>query len=68
MPDEEEYETALRNAERDLEAAETAADVRRVWRTHMGTLGHRTLGRLLLGRSAQELLARRIDRGSGGDS
>ncbi len=66
MADEEEYEAALRNAERELTAAESAAGVRRIWRTYLGTLGHRTLGRLLLGRSAQELLSRRVDRGGGG--
>ena len=53
------YETALRTAERELQGAATAQDVRRVWRAHMGTLGHRTLGRLLLGRSAGDLAARR---------
>jgi hypothetical protein len=57
-----EYETALRTAERELHSAATAEDVRRVWRAHMGTLGHRALGRLLLGRPAGELAARRRKR------
>ncbi len=57
-----EYESALREAERELAKAATAADVRRIWQKDFGTLGHRTLGRLLLGRSADELLARRAER------
>ncbi|OGO49792.1 MAG: hypothetical protein A2148_07370 [Chloroflexi bacterium RBG_16_68_14] len=60
-----EYETALREAERELAQAATAEDVRRIWRKHFGTLGHRALGRLLLGRSAGELLTRRAGRSEG---
>jgi hypothetical protein len=58
----EEYEAALKAAERELSQATTSEDVRRVWRRHFGVLGHRTLGRLLLGRSAEELLTRRAER------
>ena len=57
-----EYESALREAERELDEAATAEDVRRIWRKHFGVLGHRALGRVLLGRSADELLARRSKR------
>ena len=60
-----EYESALREAERDLSGAASADDIRRIWRKHYGALGHRTLGRLLLGRSAGELLARRTTRSQG---
>jgi hypothetical protein len=56
------YETSLKTAERDFAAATTADEVRQAWRTHFSTLGHRTLGRLLLGRSADELLERRASR------
>jgi hypothetical protein len=56
------YEAAALQAERDLRDARTADDVRQVWRRHFGVLGHRTLGRLLLGRSAEELLTRRAER------
>lgn len=59
MTSEAEYEQNLREAERDLREAQTADDVRRAWRKYFGTLGHRALGRLLVGRSADELLARR---------
>ena len=57
----EEYEAAMKAAERDLKQAQTADDVRSVWRTHTGMLGHRTLGRLLLGQSADRLLDRRAE-------
>jgi hypothetical protein len=59
MPTEDEYEAAITAADRDLKNASTAEDVRRVWREHMGTLGHRTLGRLLIGQSLDRLLERR---------
>jgi hypothetical protein len=57
-----EYESVLRQAERELMTAATADDVRTIWRNHFGTLGHRTLGRLLIGRSAKELATRRSER------
>ncbi len=63
MTSPEEYSSALREAAQELASAATADDVRHVWRKHYGTLGHRTLGRLLLGRSADDLLARRAARG-----
>jgi hypothetical protein len=59
---EEEYEAAIKDAERSLKQAQTADDVRGVWRKHTGSLGHRTLGRLLLGQSADRLLDRRAER------
>jgi len=62
MATEEEYEAAIKAAERDLKQAQTAEDVRGVWRRHSGTLGHRTLGRLLMGQSADRLLDRRAER------
>jgi hypothetical protein len=57
-----EYESVLRQAEHELLNAKTADEVRNIWRTHFGTLGHRTLGRLLLGRSAKELAVKRSER------
>jgi hypothetical protein len=53
------FDLAAREAEKALRDARTADDVRNAWKKYMGTLGHRTLGRLLLGRSAAELIARR---------
>ncbi len=59
MTSPDEYESVLRQAARELAEAATADDVRRIWRQHFGALGHRALGRLLLGRPADELLSRR---------
>jgi len=53
------YELAIREAEKALSAARTAGDIRDAWRKYNGALGHRTLGRLLLGKSAAELIHRR---------
>ena len=58
----DEYESSLKQAEQELGQAQTAEDVRRVCRRHIGVLGHRALGRLLLGRPAEELLTRRAER------
>jgi hypothetical protein len=52
------YDLTIREAEKALAAARTAGDVRNVWKRYNKTLGHRTLGRLLMGRSAAELVAR----------
>jgi hypothetical protein len=65
VPADEEYETALRAADKGLREATTADDVRRVWRQHVGTLGHRTLGRLLGGMSVDRILDRRDERAQG---
>jgi len=62
MATDEEYETTIKAAELELKQAETADAVREVWRKHTGSLGHRTLGRLLMGQSAEKLLDRRADR------
>jgi hypothetical protein len=59
MPDIEEQVEALHAAEKELKAAASADDVRAVWRKYYLTIGHRKLGRLLLGRTAEQLLAGR---------
>ena len=53
------YDLTMREAEKALREARTADDVRNIWRKHVAALGHRTLGRLLMGRHAAELLAKR---------
>jgi hypothetical protein len=53
------YEEALRAAEKEFEKAETADDVRKIWKKYYLTVGHRSLGRILMGRPALELIARR---------
>ena len=62
MATDEEYEAAIKDAEQALKQAQTADDIREVWRKYTGTLGHRTLGRLLIGQSSERLLDRRADR------
>ena len=61
MPVAVDYELTLREAEKALRAARTADDIRNAWKKHLPALGHRTLGRLLLGRTAAEIVARRED-------
>lgn len=58
----DEYEIAIKAAEQELKQAQTAEEIRGAWRRHSGALGHRTLGRLLMGQSAERLLDRRNDR------
>jgi nucleotide-binding universal stress UspA family protein len=59
MPVAVDYDLTIREAEKALRAAQTADDVRNTWRKYMGALGHRTLGRLLMGRTAADIIARR---------
>ncbi len=58
----EETEALLRQAEEELDAAQSADDIRQVWRKYYLQVGHRNLGRLLMGRSAEEIIARRRSR------
>lgn len=50
------YALTLRDAEKAIAAARTADDIRNVWKQYNPSLGHRTLGGLLLGRRSAELL------------
>ncbi len=59
MPEPEEQAEALHAAEKELKSAQTVEDVRTIWRKHYLTVGHRKLGRLLLGRTADQILAGR---------
>lgn len=59
MPVAVDYELTLREAEKALAAAHTADDIRNAWKKYNSVLGHRTLGRLLMGRRAAELLSKR---------
>jgi hypothetical protein len=54
-----EFEQAVLAAEKELGQAETADDVRRIWKKYYLTIGHRSMGRLLVGRPAADLIARR---------
>jgi hypothetical protein len=55
----EEAEALLKDAESGLDGAKTADEIRQVWRKYYLKVGHRNLGRLLIGRSADEIIARR---------
>jgi len=59
MPEIEEQVEALHAAEKELKAATSAEDIRTVWRKYYLTVGHRKLGRLLIGRTADQILAGR---------
>ncbi len=52
----EEERAYLTNVKADLDNAQTKADVIEVWMRHYLTVGHRKLGRLLLGRPLDEVL------------
>ncbi len=58
----EETEALLKQAEKDLDGAKTADDIRQAWRKYYLQVGHRNLGRLLIGRSVDEIVARRRSR------
>ncbi len=49
-------EEELRTAAEEMEKLETVQDVRGWWSKHYLTLGHRRLGRLLLGQSVARML------------
>lgn len=66
MPVAVDYDLTIREAEKALRAAQTADDVRNAWKKYLSSLGHRTLGRLLLGRAAAELIAKRDPDGPSG--
>ncbi len=59
MPVAVDYDLTIREAEKAWRAATTADDVRNVWKKYISSIGHRTLGRLLLGRSAAEIISKR---------
>ena len=57
-------EAELRKAAEELEGLQTAQDVRSWWSKHYYNLGHRRLGRLILGQPVERLLERaQRDRG-----
>jgi hypothetical protein len=58
----EETEALLKQAEQELDGAKTADQIRQIWRKYYLQVGHRNLGRLLIGRSVDEIIARRRSR------
>ncbi|OLD49048.1 MAG: hypothetical protein E6G99_12200 [Bacillati bacterium ANGP1] len=49
----------LMKVKAELDACQTKADVVRVWKAHYLKIGHRKLGRLLVGREVDELIRSR---------
>lgn len=52
-------ETHIKDACADLKTAKTAKDIRTIWEAHYLIIGHRVLGRLLLGQDAESATRRR---------
>jgi len=62
FPSAEEERAYLTRVKGELDACRTKEDVVQVWRAHYLKIGHRRLGRLLLGRGVDEVM-----RGRGAD-
>ena len=54
----EELEPKIQAAADELQELESANDIRKWWNRHYYALGHKRLGRLLLGQSVERLLER----------
>ena len=63
VQDERELATQIPAAARELQDLESVDDVRRWWSKYYTTLGHRRLGRLLLGQPVDRLLEQ-VQRGT----
>lgn len=63
VQDQRELETQIPAAARELRDLESVDDVRRWWSKYYTTLGHRRLGRLLLGQPVDRLLEQ-VQRGT----
>jgi hypothetical protein len=55
----DEREVHIKLAHRGLEKAKTALDVQAIWKEHYLIIGHRVLGRLLLGQDVESATRRR---------
>lgn len=62
MADVAEIEQTTRQAASEMEDLKTIDEVRAWWRKYYLTLGHRRLGRLLIGRSVESLLPKSGER------
>ena len=61
----EAVEEELIQADKELKELVSGEEIRQWWRQHYSTLGHRRLGRLLLGQSVDRMLEQsQRDRGS----
>lgn len=60
----EEEREYLAKVKGELDACRTKEDVVQVWRAHYLKIGHRKLGRLLLGREVEDVTRRRRGEGA----
>jgi len=65
--DPQEEREYLENVKRELDAAASKAEVIDIWKRHYLKVGHRKLGRLLLGRDLASVMREGSARGRGGD-
>jgi len=65
-PTDREREQLVDDAHAELKKAKTATDVRNVWDAYYLKIGHRILGRLLIGQDAASAMRRRKS-SNGGD-
>ena len=55
----EDFEKEIAAADAEMRACKTVEDLKEVWVTHFGRLGHKALGRLLIGMPAEAVIAKR---------
>jgi hypothetical protein len=56
----EEYEATVREAESRLNEAKTKEEVSMVWKEFYLSLGHKALGRMLVGKTADDLIKQKV--------
>lgn len=60
--DNEVFEANVKLAESKFKNAKTADDIRAIWKEFYLIVGHKALGRMLVGKTADNLLERRYER------
>ena len=55
----EDFEKEIAAADAEMRASKTVEDLRGVWVSHFGRLGHKALGRLLIGMPTEAVIAKR---------
>jgi hypothetical protein len=59
---ERDFSASVIDAEKALRTCKTADDVRGAWKAHYLVIGHKALGRLLVGKRAKTLISKRAER------
>jgi len=55
----EDFEKEIAQADAEMKACKTAEELAGVWKAHFGRLGHKALGRLLIGMPTEAVVAKR---------